>query len=55
MFNFFKKKSVEEQLEEQYKKVLEQAYLLSKTDRKASDQKHQEAKEIADKIEALKI
>ncbi len=53
MFKLFKKKSEIDQLEEDHKRVLEQAYKLSKTDRRASDAKHQEAAEIVKKIEQL--
>lgn len=53
MFGLFKKKSEADKLKEQYKKLMEQAYVLSKTDRKASDEKHVEADLIMKKIEAL--
>ncbi len=54
MFGLFKKKSEVEKLDEQYKKLLEQAFTLSKSDRNASDKKYKEADDIAKKIEKLK-
>jgi len=54
MFGLFKGKSEIEKLQEQYKKLQEEAFRLSKTDRKASDAKALEADEIIKKIEKLK-
>jgi hypothetical protein len=54
MFNLFKKKSEKEKLQEKKKKLLKEAFELSKTDRKASDKKTAEADEIDKKIQALK-
>ena len=54
MFNLFKKKSEKEKLQEKKKKLLKEAFDLSKTNRKLSDQKTAEADEIDKKIEALK-
>jgi hypothetical protein len=54
MFNLFKKKSELDKLQDEYKKVLEESYKLSHTNRAASDQKAVEADEIMKKIEALK-
>jgi hypothetical protein len=53
MFGLFKKKTEAEQLETEYKKVLKEAYTLSTTNRKLSDQKTAEAEEILKKIECL--
>ncbi len=53
MFGLFKKKSPIEKLQEQYKKLLEESFVLSKTDRKASDAKQMEAEELLKKIESL--
>ncbi len=53
MFGLFKKKSEREKLEEQYKKLLEQSYKLSHTNRREADLKAAEAGEILKKIEAL--
>jgi cell fate (sporulation/competence/biofilm development) regulator YmcA (YheA/YmcA/DUF963 family) len=53
MFGLFKKKSELEKLQEQYKKLQEESFNLSKTDRKAADAKAMEADEIMKKIEAL--
>jgi hypothetical protein len=54
MFGLFKKKSEVEKLQEKHDKLLEEAFKLSKSNRKASDAKTAEANEIAQKIEALK-
>ena len=53
MFGFFKKKSERERLEEQYKKLMEESYKLSHTDREASTRKNGEAEEVLKKLEAL--
>jgi hypothetical protein len=54
MFNLFKRKTEEEKLEEKYKKCLEEAYILSTTNRTASDKKTAEAHKILEEIEKLK-
>ncbi len=54
MFGFLKKKSPLEKLTKEYQSLMEEAFRLSKTDRKSSDQKYAEAEEIQKKIEALK-
>lgn len=53
MLGLFKKKSEKEKLEQQYKKLTEEAYRLSHSDRRASDIKTAEAQEVARKIESL--
>lgn len=53
MFGLFKGKSEIEKLQKQYKKLQEEAFRLSKTDRKASDQKYLQAEEVMKKIESL--
>ncbi len=53
MFGIFKKKSELEKLQEKYKKVLEESYKLSHTNRAASDQKAVEANDILKQIELL--
>ncbi len=53
MFNIFKKKTELEKLQDAYRKLQEEAFNLSKVDRKAADAKIAEAEEIAKKIEAL--
>jgi len=53
MFSFFKKQSPLEKLEKQYKALLEEAFVLSKTNRIASDKKQAEANEILLEIEKL--
>jgi hypothetical protein len=54
MFGLFGKTSEIEKLQKQYKKVLEESYKLSHSNRAASDQKMVEAEEIYKKIESLK-
>tara|TARA_R110002073_G_scaffold139232_2_gene289291 strand:- start:67613 stop:67783 length:171 start_codon:yes stop_codon:yes gene_type:complete len=54
MFKLFKKKSKVDLLNANYKKLLNQAYVLSKTNRKESDTKYAEADGVLQEIEALK-
>lgn len=54
MFGLFKKKSEKDQLYEQFQKLTKEAFSLSTTNRKLSDQKTYEAEEIMKKIEKLK-
>jgi hypothetical protein len=54
MFSFFKRKSPLEELEMRYRKLLEESFKLSTTDRKASDMKRAEAEEVAMEIERLR-
>lgn len=54
MFGIFKKKSEVEKLQEEYKKLMKDAFDLSKTNRTKSDEKTAEAEEVLKKIEALK-
>lgn len=53
MLGIFKKKSEKEKLEEQYKKLLEESFKLSTTNRSLSDRKQAEAQEVLNKIESL--
>lgn len=53
MFNLFKKKSEVEVLDQLHKKTLQQAFILSKTNRSESDKKYAEADAILQKIEAI--
>ncbi len=53
MFNLFKKKSATSALEAKYKKVMEEAFKLSKINRTASDVKYAEADEIQKEIQLL--
>ena len=50
MFGLFKKKSEKEKLEEKYEQLLKEAFNLSKTNRKLSDLKQEEANEILKKV-----
>lgn len=53
MFGLFGKSSEIQKLQHKYKKVLEESYKLSHSNRAASDQKAVEAEEIMKKIELL--
>lgn len=56
MFGIFKSKSKTklDKLTKQHRKLLEEAFKLSKIDRKASDLKYAEAEELLREIESLK-
>lgn len=55
MFGLFKKSSEKEKLQKKYKKLLEEAFTLSKTNRTASDAKTAEAELVLKQIsEAVK-
>ena len=53
MFGLFKRKTPLEKLQEKYNKLTEEAFKLSKIDRKASDAKQAEAEEVLKKMDAL--
>ncbi len=53
MFGIFKKKTEIDLLREKYRKLLDEAFKLSHSDRKASDLKTAEAEELMKKIEQL--
>ncbi|WP_425236809.1 Lacal_2735 family protein [Ulvibacterium sp.] len=53
MFGLFKKKSEVEKLQEKYRRLMKEAFDLSKSNRSASDTKYAEADEVQKKIEAL--
>lgn len=50
MFGLFKKKSEIEKLQDQYKKLMEEAYKLQSINRSQSDQKYLEADNILKEI-----
>ena len=54
MLSIFKKKSKIEVLRQKHKKLLEEAFKLSKIDRQKSDNKYAEAEEVAAELEAMK-
>ena len=54
MFGLFKKKSKEEQLQEKYKKLLNEAHRLSTINRAESDRKTAEAQSVLDELEQLR-
>lgn len=53
MFGLFKKKSELEKLQEAHKATLEKAFILSKSDRTASDALYAEAHELEKKIASV--
>ncbi len=53
MFGLFKKKSDKEKLQYQYEKLLREAYLLSSSNRRMSDQKSFEANQLLKQISNL--
>ena len=53
MFGLFKKKSEKEKLTKLYEKIKEQAYILSKTDRRESDRLEKEASDILEKLDVI--
>jgi len=53
MFGLFKKKSEIDVLHKEYKKLMKEAFDLSKSNRAASDKKYAEADDILKKIEIL--
>ena len=53
MFGLFKKKSEREKLLADYKKLKEQAFILSKTNRTESDRLEKEAHDISLKIDLI--
>ena len=53
MFGLFKKKTEKEKLQERYAKLMEEAYNLSTSNRKLSDEKVYEAEEVMKRIENL--
>ena len=55
MFGLFKSKTEIEKLQEKYLKLMKEAHALSKTNRRASDDKTAEAAEVVKKIDLLKL
>ncbi len=53
MFGLFKKKTEKDKLQKQYKRLLEEAFTLSTTNRKMSDQKIYEAEQVLAQMESL--
>ena len=53
MFGLLKKKTEKEKLQDQYKKLMKEAFDLSKINRTASDEKYALADDIQKKIDAL--
>jgi len=55
MFGLFKKKTEADKLNEKYKKLMEESFRLSTSNRTLSDQKAQEADLILKRIDALQV
>jgi hypothetical protein len=53
MFGLFRKRSPVEEMKKRYARLQEEAYTLSRTDRKAADAKTAEAEALWKEIEAL--
>lgn len=53
MFGIFKKKTEKQKLEEQYRKLIDEAYKLSHSNRAQSDKKQADAEVVLQKIEKL--
>ena len=53
MFGIFKRKTEKEKLLARYKKIKDEAYRLSKIDRRKSDEKEKEANDILDAIDNI--
>ena len=53
MFGIFKRKTEKEKLLVRYKKIKDEAYRLSKIDRRKSDEKEKEANDILDAINKI--
>lgn len=53
MFGLFKKKTEADKLNEKYKKLMEESFRLSTSNRTLSDQKAQEADQVLKQIEEL--
>ncbi len=54
MWKLFKK-SPEDKLKNEYKKLMDESYRLSTLNRKESDKKYVEAEAIMDKLESIKV
>ncbi len=55
MFGLFSKKDPKVALQKKYAALMEEAFILSKTDRSASDRKTAEADAVLKEIEGLEI
>ena len=53
IFNIFKKKTKKEKILSQYKRIKEEAFNISKINRKKSDELEKKAQDLLDKIEKL--
>ena len=53
MFGIFKRKTEKEKLLAKYKKIKDEAFKLSKMDRRKSDEKEKEASDILDTIDRI--
>lgn len=53
MFGLFKKKSEADKMREKYESLMKEAFVLSKSDRTASDLKYAEADQLMKQLESL--
>lgn len=53
MFGIFKRKTEKDKLLIRYKKIKNEAFILSKIDRRKSDEKEKEANDILDAIDKI--
>jgi len=53
MFGLFKSKSEKDKLYDQYEKLMKESYILSTTNRRASDEKAAEANKLLERIDQL--
>ena len=53
MFGIFKKKSEKDKLYNQYEKLMKESYILSTSNRRASDEKAAEANALLQRIDQL--
>lgn len=53
MFNFFKKTTEKEKLQKQYESLMQEYFVLSKSNRAKADEKYAEAQVVLLKLESL--
>lgn len=54
MLNLFKRTTPLQKLQQEYERLLKEAHKLSSINRRASDEKHAEAQEVLNRIEAMR-
>lgn len=53
MFNLFKRKSKKDKLNDEYQRLMHEAFVLSKTNRRQSDEKVAQANDVMKELESL--